>query len=63
MNQLRNPNRKAEGVHSIAVVVHSLDVVMAIGKVVAVDMVIYIMLMGKGLRRKLAMLPCMKCNP
>ena len=60
MNQLRNPSRKAEGVHSIAMIVYSPDMVMAVGKAMAADMVMYIMLMLKGLKRKLAMLLCMK---
>ena len=60
MRQSRNPNKLVEGEKGIAVVVQSPDLIVAVGKAVAADMVMYIMLMLKGLQRKLAILLCMK---
>ena len=51
MRQSRNPSKLVEGEKGIAVVVHSPDVVVAIGKALAMDMVLSIMLRRKGQRR------------
>ena len=51
MRQSRNPSKLVEGEKGLAVVVHSLDVVVAVGKAVAADMVLCIMRRTKGQRR------------
>ena len=60
MRQSRNPNKLVDREKGIALVDQSPELVVAVGKAVAADMVMYIMLMLKGLKRKLAMLLCMK---
>ena len=51
MRQSRNPSKLIEGEKGIAMVVHSPDMVVAVGKAVTADMVMCIMLRRKGQRR------------
>ena len=52
IRQSRNPSKLVEGEKGIAMVVHSLDTIVAVGKATVADVVMHILLMRRiGQRR------------